>query len=393
MRIALISFEFWYNYGTCLQAYALQTAVRTLGCEAEYLDVGWKYPISPLGCLLSGIGYKRPHIALYHRLGFLYVILRNILISRSRSPIRRLRVVFANNRAFERFKDEYLRIVSSGDLQCANRQYDYFMVGSDQTWNSNCVNNRDFLRFLLDFVQDDDKKICYAPSIGMTAIDDDTRLLFKKYLSTFKALSCREKRGARLISEATGCDVVPVLDPTLLLGVDEWRKVEKPISTPKRFVLCYILGSKTCVVEYARELARKTNAELVVLSNNERIIAKYDTSIIKGVGPSEFVYLIDSAEEVVTDSFHGTAFAVNFEKSVHSFMKRAGTVSDSDNSRIGDLLDEFRLSNRFRRDDAEIDLSACDFTEARKILKEKRLASRSYLLSALGFGGVGHEVG
>lgn len=384
MKVALISFEFWYNYGTCLQAFALQEAVQRLGVDVEYFDPGWRYPMSPIGQLLSCVHYKRSRISNYHRLGACYIVLRDILRKRSLVPLKCLRVVSSNSEAFDTFRSSWLRISLDTNLESVNSRYDVFVVGSDQTWNPHCVSEAHFARFLLDFVEDNDKKVSYAPSVGMTTIDKKTKGLFARYLTSFKSLSCRERRGAALISGATGRDVTPVLDPTFLLTPVEWRRVAKPLKVPRAYVLCYLLGGKTCVLSYARRLAEERGVELIVLSSNEHIVEQCPKSIVSGVGPSEFVYLIDHAEEVVTDSFHGTAFAVNFNKPMHSFMKRSGDVSVSDNSRISDLLAMFKLSERFIADDAELYLSTCDFTDANLVLKLERKKSLEYLKSALG---------
>ena len=387
MKVALISFEFWYNYGTCLQAYALQEAVRKLRVDVEYFDPGWRYTISPIVQLLSCAHYKRSRISIYHRLGACYIVLRDILRRKSLAPLKCLRIASRNSEAFDKFRFAYLRISADTNLKTVNPRYDFFMVGSDQTWNPNCVSEAHFTRFLLDFVEDDCKKTSYAPSVGMTGVDKKTRDLFARYLTSFKALSCRESRGATLISEATGRDVTPVLDPTFLLTPVEWRCVAKPVRVPETYVLCYLLGGKTCVLSYARRLAEERGVELVVLSNNQHIVEQCAGSIVAGVGPAEFVYLIDNAKEVVTDSFHGTAFAVNFNKPMHSFIKRSGDVSVSDNSRIIDMLAMFKLAERFRLDDDELNVTACDFTEANLVLKSERKKSLDYLMAALGIPG------
>lgn len=385
LKVGLLSYEFWYNYGTCFQAYALWKVLEKLNLNAEYYDFGWRYPMPPFAYLTMHAKYKRNKISLRMFARYWLSKLKAVIRRRALCPIKYDIVTIRNNRRFDTFRSKYLRIAKQRTEKEANLYYDYFIVGSDQTWNPNCVEEKWFKNFLLDFVTDDNKKLCYAPSVGMTSIDAKTRCLFKQYLSSFRSLSCREERGCALIVEATGRDVTAVLDPTFLLTPDEWRAVSCKIKTPCTYVLCYILGEKECVVEYARKLANARAAKLLIISTHPSIVSKFRDNIISGVGPSEFVSLLDKADAVVTDSFHGTAFAINFNKPMHAFVKRNGGISESDNSRIGDVLSKFKLSDRFCNDDAPINLNTCDFSQANDILAMEREKSWSYLKTMLNY--------
>lgn len=386
MKIALVSFEFWYNYGTCFQSYALAKAVSALGVRAEYLNFEWAYPVRGSDYLLNHWRYKRPALKPIEFVRYIYTRIRMWVHRDILKAIVKNRIKAANNRQFDGFLNKFIPVSDFYDVahpDAVNEAYDLFVVGSDQTWNPNCVRRPLFGRFLLDFVTDNSKKASYAPSVGMTTLDEETKRLFKKHLSTFVMLSCREKTGCDLIREVTGKNVAHVLDPTFLLTPDEWRAVAATPVCGKGYVLCYILGSKLCVVEYAKELARRKGVRLIIVTNAKAIMDRYFENIASGIGPSEFLTLLDDAESVVTDSFHGTALSINFGKDIHVFMKKPGGVHVGDNSRIRDVLFHFGLESCFREDDADIRDDEIDWGKAQTILSRNREQSWEYLKSVV----------
>lgn len=386
MRVALISFEFWYNYGTCFQSYALAKAILSLGVQTEYLNFGWSYPVKSSDYLVHHWTYNRPHLRVIDFARYLCARIRMLLKGNLKKLLVENKIVKLNNRQFDAFLESYIPVSEYRDVSHPsglNDLYDLFVVGSDQTWNPNCVRRSLFGRFLLDFVTDDSKKASYAPSVGMTTLDDETKSLFKKHLSTFAMLSCREKTGCDLIREVTGKNVEHVLDPTFLLTPEEWKAVAAKPACDNGYVLCYILGAKGCIVEYAEKLARSKGARLVVVTTSKPIMDCYLENVVSGIGPSEFLSLLDGAESVVTDSFHGTALSINFEKDVHVFMKKAGGVHVGDNSRIRDVLVHFGLEQCFREDDSDLRKDEIDWKKTQTILARDREQSWEYLKSVV----------
>lgn len=105
------------------------------------------------------------------------------------------------------------------ELNDLNMEYDAFVCGSDQIWSPLCYDSK----YFLDFVENTDKMIAYAPSIGSTKIDDSIiREKMFQHISRFKHLAVREQQGAELIKKLTGHDAKVVLDPTLLMDAAEW---------------------------------------------------------------------------------------------------------------------------------------------------------------------------
>ena len=173
--------------------------------------------------------------------------------------------------------------------------------------------------------------------------------------------------------------VTQVLDPTLLIKAEDWRKIEV-VPRTGQFVLCYLLGNRSTIVEFAKRIADKKGLPLVLVTIESDIIEKYHRFVTNGIGPLELLGLIDKCDTCITDSFHGTAFCINYNKPFYSFMKKEGGYEIADNSRITDTLSFFKLDDRFVFDaDSFDDNGSVDFTFANQILERERLSSLTYL--------------
>lgn len=207
-----------------------------------------------------------------------------------------------------------------------DNEYDYFIVGSDQVWNPNydfVAGECDFLTFAAP-----SKRIAYAPSFGVNVIPKEKQAFFSERLNSFASLSVREEAGAKIIRELTGKDAPVVLDPTLMLSGDQWKRVMRPSKAiPKgKYALVYALGEqmdefKEAIVYYGTQMQVFNIREIM---NNGRELP---------IGPAEFLYAISNATVVLTDSYHCTVFALIFGKDVYTF-ERSGI---SMNSRIKTL--------------------------------------------------------
>lgn len=386
-KVALLSFQYWYNYGTCLQSYALWRYLEIRGVHSEYIDFDWKYPVSLETHFDNYWKYKIPTHRVWEEIK--YRLLRYAKAFRKRDVLFQIikdSIYFNNSRKFDSFYRKFIRVsspISSDSLHDVECRYRKFVIGSDQVWNPDCCEEKYFLHFLLDFVHDAKKKVSYAPSIGKTKLDAGTTNLFSKYLKDFAYISCREKTGCDILKNILSKEITQVVDPTLLLSPDEWRKIAKYPAKTNRAVVCYILGEKDCIVEFAKNIACAVNQKLIVITSSPSIIRRYKKYVASGIGPREFVGLLDRCSCFITDSFHGTIFSINFNKPFFSFMKRQGGYTTSDNSRIIDVLHFFHLEEQFREDDNKEFSLDVDFMEANKILNRERLTSIKYLAKAI----------
>ena len=260
-----------------------------------------------------------------------------------------------------------------------SREYDYFITGSDQVWNPNFWSkryNHASIRFL-KFVPKE-KRIAYAASIAIPEIPKDKEQFFKDSLNEMKTISMREKAGAELVKKLTGRDVSVLVDPTILLSKEEWQKIElKPEwYSGEKYILTYFLGNPSPVIE---KIAKKNNWKIYNLMDKSNLDL-YASRV------EEFVYLIEHAELVATDSFHACVFSILMNTPFLVVNRKEKGMADM-TSRIDTLLELFGYQNRYIVN-GECDLSDdeilhMDFSNVKAIQEREIARSTAYMKKAL----------
>lgn len=282
---------------------------------------------------------------------------------------------------FHKFNKKYLK--SSNILlkgKDPSDKFDYFIVGSDQVWNTAWWNDLKKEAFLLTFARPE-QKVCIAPSFGVSELPEEWKSHFKKWLPTFPMLSVREEAGAKIIKELTGQDAEVVIDPTLMLDADEWRKIEKKHKIRKKdnnkYIFKYFLGGEeTKNKEYIDCIAKENHFEIIdIMDNNSCVFAS---------GPSEFLDFIDNAELVCTDSFHATVFSILFGKPFLIMNRKVTDSAPQMSSRIETLLKKLNLEERLQGNVTKEDIFNCNYEKAYIELENERKKAYDFLERSLG---------
>ncbi len=372
--VGIITYHHYYNYGTMLQAYALQKACELLGYQSEIID--FKQNNDLTGKELLKIRIKR--LPAYIREHKKY------------STLAAFKEKFSERRkAYEEFYAKFLKVGScrytnSKELNDNPPIYDGYIVGSDQTWNPYVGNNPE--AFYLSFVHDDKKKGSYAPSLAVSQLTYEQKNRFRERLLGFSYLSCREAIGAKLLEETLGRPIVNVLDPTLLLNADEWNKISTVQHKEEPYILTYFLGDVKIHRRFVHRLADKTGLKVIAIPVSYLDIID-PISEKRWVGPDQFLSLISNAEYVCTDSFHGTMFSIIYRINFFSFCKTKDDVQSSENSRLYSALDLFDLSSRLVNEKNEDELintlPGIEYDKSYKLLNKERDNSIAYLKEML----------
>ena len=257
--------------------------------------------------------------------------------------------------------------------ECVDDEYSFFLAGSDQIWN-HMFSSQKFPDYFLEFASPE-KRNAIAASIGNNALPDQWKDYYKERLEEFNKLSVRENEGAHIINDLLGLNVPVLIDPTMALTRKEWhdvsRKPKGDLQTP--YILTYILSHDLNSVDrdIINQWKKKDQYKVYEIMGEDR-------SWMNGVGPAEFLYLIENAALVFTDSFHGTIFSILFHTPFIVFKRQEYQME----SRINTLLNNMGLQNRkvYSGDDS---VFTCDFTEADINLEIQRNAYKEYLINEL----------
>lgn len=373
MKIGIITY--WItrsNYGTVLQNYALQTFLRSFGFETFLIRTD-----IPLGC--SRLDYYK---SLLQKNGFFSLA----CYFKSRLFCKIARKISSENknddkRNFPDFVNKNLNPTkvfrSLSELESDCPMAAIYIAGSDQVWNTYGENyntvSEQIKAYLLSFAPDSAKKISCAASFGKRSLNAEFESLFKKALSKFDFISCREKSGVEICKRLGFENAVLQQDPTMILSSDEYKKIASKSLVPKKpYILLYLLGNDTDFsTRRLKQFAKLKNLEVVYVPANEAQKINFYKKTFPTV--EEWLGLYENASAVVTNSFHGTVFSLIFNKpflSVH----QTGKFEDQ-NVRIDSLLEDFGLKNRIFSGDFEKLFSSVDFEKVNKRLEEIRKCS------------------
>lgn len=369
MKIALLSFHNTANYGAALQAYALERYLHDKGYRCEYINYvnpmrGSVYSMTSQ--ILESLKQGNVKEAILYLVGSPMMMLRK----------RKFRLFYDKN--LVQTKQIYK---SSGEAVALNKEYDAFIVGSDQVWNPH--NNGRDTAFLLDFVEDGKKKISYASSFGVSSLDDEIRGGYAQCLNRIDRLSVREQFGQRLVEELTGRKAEVVLDPVFLLRKEDWMQFI-PLKKPSaKYVFSYTnranqFASFIQTTKYSLngiihyKLGRNTSIQDFI---SRKVRVKYSMS------PAQFVGTIYHAELVVSASFHCIALAILLNKPFVAIL----TNNKGKDERILNLLRQLGLESRILTSEmtSQAVNAPIDYDAVNKTLAVMRESSTHFLIEAI----------
>lgn len=363
------------NWGSVLQAYSLQKVINRFGLKSQIID--YKYP-NEFHWKNQNIEKPKNPITPFRKLK------NKISVLIGRSPKSKMQLL---NDFIDKELDVSRPIYTYKDLHDNPPFYDIYVSGSDQIWNPNTMVG-DF-SYMFDFVPDGSHIISYASSFSCLTIPKDLVNSYKKNLSRYYAISVRENNGKKILNNVLNLEGKVVLDPTLLLNVDEWRVLgakAKKVKLPQKYILSYMLSYTFDVNDATCQLIEKVQAEfglpILFLSG---VPSNFKGDIVKlprnyGIGVEEFLYLLDNAEIVVSSSFHGTAFALNYGKPLIAM----GAKNEDD--RVVSILENIRMLDHYVYADEIKNYQInpyYDYKKEQSILSTMRKESESFLIKAL----------
>lgn len=327
-KVGIITMHKVWNVGSALQAYATQKIIDDLGFSSELID--YKYPNTEHSAFQGNIKEVK------------HCNIKNLI----RVILQKIKAKFTS-RKINLYKEFYNNYFKCSPQEYKTRKsiienpplYDIYVTGSDQVWNPKYIGFD--TNYFLDFAPDNKKKISYASSFSSSTLSDYFSKLYAEKLKRFDAISVRETTGQYLIENMVGKKPEVVCDPTILLNEKEWTKIANAstIKPKEQYILVYILGYAYNpypeIYNYIERVNKELQLPVIYLNTIKgRLNNKFKEIKITNWGPIEFLYLIKNAKFVITDSFHGTAFSLNFSTPFISCVKS----KESSDSRMLDLL-------------------------------------------------------
>jgi hypothetical protein len=283
-----------------LQTYATQTAIEKLGHEAEVLD------FVPEGMSFKRANWPNNDVPAWKKLIKLLPLFAVNLIEYHDVNRFLRKYIHLSSKRYNCYQD----IVN--DIPVA----DAYLSGSDQVWNTQNNNPPEDLKaYYLGFAPEGKKRIAYAGSFGKNTFTPEEETIIKEYIAKYDHISVREDDGLNILHRFGFDNGVQVVDPTLLLRGEDWKKFASVKQSPKPgYVFVYNLNRNGLIKEVAQAIANEKGLRIINFADTFDFIKGAENRF--GNTAEDFVNHITYADYVVTDSFHGTAFSLNLNRQV-----------------------------------------------------------------------------
>ncbi|MDN0109156.1 polysaccharide pyruvyl transferase family protein [Yersinia mollaretii] len=326
MKIALITIHNANNYGAIFQAFATQEILSRYGH-------------------VTVINYDNKHISRSFELIRLTPSLRGVL--GVGKDLLRLLPRYRAIKKFRAFININLNLSQQYDKEKLIAEgcpgFDIYVSGSDQIWNPSCIgNNKKFNEiYFLSFVKENKKCISYASSFGNynfpSKLNDNLATLLKKY----SMISVREDSSVSKL-DAIGITAQQVLDPTLLIDHVSWLNYtnnKKRTEDSEQYILLYTVPKVALIRDIVNFVSKKLGLKVIALDQGLFAGAKV-AQHIRDAGLNDFIRLFENSSFIITDSFHGVCFSINFSK------KFVAVSPGIHSNRIDSLLSRTSLTER-----------------------------------------------
>ncbi len=341
--IGILTYHGAYNYGSFLQAYALQKII------SERYKVDCKI-----------INYRKDKQKEFYSPIKKNNSIRNIVKNIVSLPY--IENLENRNNLFEQMINSELNLTeeykSKKELEERIPKFDLLISGSDQIWNPGILDFDDvyLLNFKLDSI-----KISYAASMGsFPRLSMNEQVIFKQCLSSYSKISVREEDAKTIIEPLTHSTVNVCVDPTLLINILTYRSLIKSeylnVRLPEGdFIFFYSICYNKEMIERVMKFAEVKDLPVYMIFTGSIKLVKMKVKnlyVILDASISDFLYLIEKAKYVCSSSFHGTALAIIFKKVffVINELKDGKYLIDS---RMNNLLKKIDLSDRIINDNFE----------------------------------------
>ena len=345
------------NYGAFLQAYALQQSLIKCGFCPEIIryDYYKDHTIFEVP-FASHTSFK--------------TILKAAIVETVRFVSHRKRQIIFDKSIKKNLIEgkEYFKTYKK--LEENPPQYDAYLVGSDQVFNG-AISPQALPARLLLFVNNNGIKASYAASAGKNYIQKEYEDKIQNALMSFNHLSVREEGLSYFLKEKYEIESSVHIDPVFLLSKDEWDSFSEPIDyLPDKYIFYYRVLPQKELNELTEKMSRELGIPVFVADGHDKF-----SNMIKRKGflsPEQWVYAISHATHVITNSFHGTSFALNFKKSLSVLVPPTG------GERVLNILQKTDLKNLIANDTFSNDLNV--YESASDYIEKEKKRSLSYLL-------------
>lgn len=366
-KVGIMSMQRIANYGSFLQAYALKQLIEELGHKVEFVDYHIGIPVIVENAdsknkfvrkIEKGLETFQYDAPLLHKLSFI--------------------------RYKQSFAQKYMPLLGITDEMNYNPILDCLVIGSDEVFN--CIQKNSNVGYSTELFGKNnhaDRVITYAASFGNTTLEklkkykkaDEIGILLKE----FDAVSVRDKNSGDIVKQLTGWTPTYNLDPVLTYDYMKCCDKIPQIIKKEKYLILYAYAGRISNDEanWIAEYAKKKNLKVYAIGGIQKCADRFiDCS------PFEVLAYFKNAEEVITDTFHGSIFSVITHRLFTTLIRKSVGNSYGNEEKLGDLLNRLDLTQRMTtevEDTERINEQPIDYKKVDDILKKQRKMAKEYL--------------
>ena len=365
--VGIMSMQRISNYGSFLQAYALKKLIEELNCKVEFVDYHVCPPITTDNDL--------------SKLELIRKIKKGVEILKYKAPITHKLSYIWYKRSFSQ---KYMQFLGVTDEMNFNPVVDCLVIGSDEVFN--CTQKNSNVGYSLELFGKDNranKLITYAASFGNTTLDK-----LKKYdkvdeigtlLGKFDAISVRDENSGMIVRQLTKREPTYNLDPVLIFDYMNYCNQMPRINAKEKYLILYAYAGRVSEVEadWIKEYAKRKNLIIYAIGGIQKCADRFIRC-----SPFEVLSYFKEAEEVITDTFHGSIFSIITHRKFATLIRKSIGDSYGNAEKLNDLLVRVGLCSRMASEIGEVEkinMKDIEYSNVESILQVQRNVAREYL--------------
>ena len=371
-KVGIMSMQRIANYGSFLQAYALKQLIEKLGYKVEFVDYHVGTPV-----ITENADSKNK---------FVRKVEKGLETFRYQAP-------FAHKLSFihykQYFSQKYMPLLGITDEMNYNPTLDCLVIGSDEVFN--CIQKNSNVGYSLElFGKDNHAKrlLTYAASFGNTTLEKLEK--YKKVnevgalLKKFDAISVRDANSGTIVEQLTGKEPVYNLDPVLTYDYKNRCDKIPQVQTNEKYLILYAYAGRISndEADWIAAYAKKKNLKVYAIGGIQKCADRFEVC-----SPFEVLAYFRNAEEVITDTFHGSIFSVITHRPFTTLIRKSVGNSYGNEEKLSDLLNRLGLTERMTtkvEETEHINQQPIDYEKVDDVLQKQREIAKAYLCQSIG---------
>ena len=365
--VGIMSMQRIANYGSFMQAFALKQLIENLGHTVEFVD----FHICP------------PTVKdnVDNRNKYLRKIEKGLETFRYKAPLSHKLSFIQYKQSFSR---KYLPLLGVTDTMNYNPKLDCLVIGSDEVFN--CIQKNSNVGYSLElFGKNNDAKklITYAASFGNTTLEKLGKYGKKdeigNLLNGFDALSVRDRNSGKIIEKLTGRKPLYHLDPVLIFDYMHCCDKIPQLDLEEKYLIVYAYAGRISNEEadWISKYAKRKKLKVYAIGGIQKCADKFINC-----SPFDVLAYFKNADEIITDTFHGTIFSIITHRKFSTLVRRSEGDSYGNEEKISDLLERLHLKERMTYDIQsvlQINETGINYHSIDEFLEKQRIYSNDYL--------------